>query len=198
MKTRSLLRSTAFPTTTSLCMLPLLVILVLTLVGCGGGGGGDAAAAAAAAAAVDATTDSNQQCSGTTSDKETCSSSSQPRSKSKYVATQFINFNINTIGGLASAGECEGLTVDPFTGLCYIGNQDSIEDDFLRRLQIVKIVLDRIAFDLISDHVYVDQSPDVLIIFLWFQNSLCVVRSVRTQHPTCWTKGASLTNSLVK
>lgn len=103
-----------------------------------------------------------QQC--TSSDgSTTCSSSSTGR---RYTATQYINFNINTSGGLASAGECKDLPVDPNTGYCYIGNHNSIEQDLLRRLEIIKILLDRMAFDLISDHKYIDSRPDVLKIFM--------------------------------
>jgi hypothetical protein len=84
----------------------------------------------------------------------------------RYTATQFINFNINTSGGLAAKGECEGLLVDGKTGLCYIGNQESVEEDLARRLRIIKIVLDRIAADVLSDHKFVDSRDDVLKIFM--------------------------------
>ncbi len=42
--------------------------------------------------------------------------------KGRYTATQFISFTINTMGGSAEHGECEGLDVDPKSGLCYLGN----------------------------------------------------------------------------
>ena len=63
-------------------------------------------------------------------------SSTPPR----YHATQFISFTINTLGGLAEYGECEGRKVDPNSNSCYLGSDD-IESDVNHRLAILEEVL---------------------------------------------------------
>ena len=60
--------------------------------------------------------------------------------KGKYHATQFISFTINTLGGLDEYGECEGRSVDPASGSCYLGDDD-IESDVNHRLAIFEEVL---------------------------------------------------------
>lgn len=58
----------------------------------------------------------------------------------RYHGTQFISFTINTLGGLAEYGECEGRSVDPNSNSCYLGNDD-IEADVNHRLGILEEVL---------------------------------------------------------
>ena len=38
----------------------------------------------------------------------------------RYHATQFLSFTINTLGGLADKGECEGRNVDPKSNTCIL------------------------------------------------------------------------------
>ena len=61
-------------------------------------------------------------------------------SASRYHATQFMSFTINTLGGLAEHGECEGRNVDPKSDSCYLGNDD-IGEDLNHRLAILEEVL---------------------------------------------------------
>ena len=56
-----------------------------------------------------------------------------PHTKGRYYATQFISFTINTLGGSASDGECEGRPVDPKVDGCYLGDDD-LETDINHRL----------------------------------------------------------------
>ena len=58
----------------------------------------------------------------------------------RYHGTQFISFTINTLGGLAEHGECDGKNVDPTSGTCYLGDDD-IEADVNHRLMILEEVL---------------------------------------------------------
>lgn len=89
----------------------------------------------------------------------------------KYIATQFISFTINTLGGLAEHGECDGRPVDPY-GVCYMGNVNNITEDILHRAEIVKKVLYRIKQDSFAESPDIDHSDNVLKIvampeFFW-------------------------------
>ena len=68
-------------------------------------------------------------------------SSPPPRRRRRYHATQFVSFTINTLGGLAKHGECEGRSIDPDSNSCYLGNSDDIESDVNHRLSILEEVL---------------------------------------------------------
>jgi hypothetical protein len=80
---------------------------------------------------------------------------------SKYIATQFISFTINTLGGLAAHGECEGRNVDP-NGVCYLGDAQNITNDVQHRLQIVEKVLKLIKNDSFKESPDVDHLDNVL------------------------------------
>ena len=88
------------------------------------------------------------------------------KERPRYVATQFLSFTINTLGGLEEHGECQGRPVDPTTGSCYLGNSDNITDDMLHRLDIVTSVLHRIKQDAFAESPDIDHSDDVLKIFM--------------------------------
>ena len=79
----------------------------------------------------------------------------------KYIATQFISFTINTLGGLAEHGECDGRPVDPY-GVCYMGNVNNITEDILHRAEIIKKVLYRIKKDSFAESPDIDHSDNVL------------------------------------
>lgn len=85
---------------------------------------------------------------------------------SKYAATQFISFSINTLGGIAKHGECEGRTVDPEDGLCYLGNKDDLEDDLNHRFDLLAEVLLTLKEDHLNEMPEIDHSPSVLKIFM--------------------------------
>ena len=90
------------------------------------------------------------------------------RQNYKYKATQFISFTINTLGGLASKGECEGRQVDPeYDGkqICYLGDKN-ITKDIHHRFAIVQEVLDVIRHDVVSDDPEIDSSSDILKIVM--------------------------------
>ena len=80
-----------------------------------------------------------------------------------YKATQFISFTINTFGGLAAHGECDGRDVDE-DGMCYIGNDD-IKEDVYHRAMLVLEVLEAIKADINASDPEIEHSADVLKIF---------------------------------
>ncbi|KAL9190681.1 hypothetical protein ACHAXT_000387 [Thalassiosira profunda] len=81
--------------------------------------------------------------------------------KGRYHATQFISFTINTLGGLAEFGECEGRSVDPASGSCYLGDDD-IESDVNHRLAIFEEVLYILRNDVFQEEPEIDRDPGVL------------------------------------
>jgi hypothetical protein len=85
---------------------------------------------------------------------------------SPYSATQFISFSINTLGGMDKYGECEGRSVDPADGLCYLGNADDLVEDLDHRFRIVFEVLQALKEDKLNEYPEVDHSPNVLKIFM--------------------------------
>lgn len=85
-----------------------------------------------------------------------------------YTSTQFISFTINTLGGLAAEGECQGRAVDnDYDGkrICYLGDRANLTQDLFHRFAIVKEVIDVIRRDMESDDPEIDHSPHVLKIF---------------------------------
>lgn len=84
---------------------------------------------------------------------------------SKYSATQFISFSINTLGGLDEFGECEGRIVDT-DGVCYLGNKKDLDEDVEHRFSIVEEVLLTLKEDQLLEEPEVDHSPHVLKIFM--------------------------------
>jgi hypothetical protein len=87
----------------------------------------------------------------------------------RYRATQFISFTINTMGGLASKGECVGRDIDnDYEGqaVCYLGNRQNITEDLLHRFRIVQDALTIVKNDKFADDPEIDHSPDVLKIFM--------------------------------
>lgn len=85
--------------------------------------------------------------------------------QSKYIGTQFVSFTINTFGGLADKGECEGRQVDT-AGMCYLGNKANLTEDVAHRLSIVMEVLDRIQEDMNATKPVMDHRDDVLKIVM--------------------------------
>lgn len=85
---------------------------------------------------------------------------------SKYTATQFISFSINTLGGMDEYGECEGRSVDPRSGLCYLGDADNLEEDLNHRFAILTKVLKTIKEDELNEFPEIDHSSHVLKIFM--------------------------------
>jgi hypothetical protein len=85
---------------------------------------------------------------------------------SKYTGTQFISFTINTFGGFANKGECEGRQVDVSTGTCYLGNNLNITEDVEHRLNLLYEVLDDLKADVRSEEPKIDHRSDVLKIFM--------------------------------
>lgn len=84
----------------------------------------------------------------------------------RYVATQFISFTINTIGGIADKDECEGRPVDPNNGFCYLGNSNNITEDTYHRMAIVEAVLARIQRDASVDRPDIDHDDNILKIVM--------------------------------
>jgi hypothetical protein len=85
---------------------------------------------------------------------------------SKYTGTQFISFTINTFGGFANKGECEGRQVDASTGTCYLGNNQNITEDVEHRLNLLYEVLDKLKADVTSEEPKIDHRSDILKIFM--------------------------------
>jgi hypothetical protein len=85
----------------------------------------------------------------------------------KYTATQFISFTISTMGGLADAGECEGLVVDEATGSCYLGDATNIAADLAHRLQIVANVIRTLRTDVFKEQSSIDHADHVLKIVMF-------------------------------
>jgi hypothetical protein len=91
----------------------------------------------------------------------------------QYVATQFISVTINTMGGIQEHGECNhGHTVDPNSGLCYLGDLHNITHDIEHRLEIVQTILKRIKLDSFQESPDIDHIDNVLKIvsfpeFFW-------------------------------
>lgn len=85
---------------------------------------------------------------------------------SEYTGTQFISFTINTFGGFANKGECEGREVDASTGTCYLGNNKNITEDVEHRLSLLYEVLDNLKGDVRSGEPKIDHRSDVLKIFM--------------------------------
>lgn len=81
----------------------------------------------------------------------------------RYKATQFISFTINTFGGLAEHGECNGRDVDG-NGVCYLGS-NNITEDVTHRALIVRQVLEALKKDIDSEDPEIDHSSQVLKIF---------------------------------
>ena len=80
----------------------------------------------------------------------------------QYVATQFISFTINTMGGLQEHGECHHRTVDPNSGACYLGDVHNITHDIEHRLEIVQTILKRIKADSFQESPDIDHIDNVL------------------------------------
>lgn len=78
--------------------------------------------------------------------------------KSKYKATQFISFSINTMGGIAEHGECVGRDVAD-DGTCYLGSFD-IAKDVEQRALLVAGVLDLLKNDKHKKHPNIDPRSD--------------------------------------
>jgi predicted amidohydrolase len=83
-----------------------------------------------------------------------------------YVATQFISVTINTFGGIAEEGECEGRDVSPI-GTCYLGNLNNITDDIYHRLSIVEQILSKLRNDAFQEKRDIDHSDNVLKIVMF-------------------------------
>lgn len=83
----------------------------------------------------------------------------------RYRATQFLSFTINTMGGLADKGECDGRIVDAETNTCYLGNEN-ITKDALHRLKIVDAILKTCIADSFVEVPSIDHSDDVLKILM--------------------------------
>ncbi|KAL3805874.1 hypothetical protein HJC23_007835 [Cyclotella cryptica] len=88
-----------------------------------------------------------------------------PHTEGRYYATQFISFTINTSGGSASDGECEGRLVDPKEDACYLGNED-VEKDVNHRLAILADVLRTLHNDVFKEDPEIDRDPRVLKILM--------------------------------
>jgi len=86
--------------------------------------------------------------------------------KSKYKATQFISFTINTLGGSSADGECDGRSVDPKTGLCYLGNTRDLSEDVHHRARIVEEVLHKLKNDAFTEEPEIDRNSNVLKIVM--------------------------------
>lgn len=81
----------------------------------------------------------------------------------RYKATQFISFTINTFGGLADHGECEGRPVDD-NGMCYLGSSN-ITEGIIHRAKIVAEALKKLKEDIEKNDPEIDHSDNVLKIF---------------------------------
>ena len=84
----------------------------------------------------------------------------------RYTATQFISFTINTFGGFANQGECEGRDVDSASGMCYLGNRQNLTDDVYHRYTLLTQVLDTLRADIREEFPRVDHRRNVLKIFM--------------------------------
>jgi len=96
---------------------------------------------------------------------ESSHTSFSPHTEGRYNATQFISFTINTLGGSASNGECEGRLVDPKEDACYLGNED-VEKDVNHRLAIIADVLRTLRDDVFKEDPEIDRDPRVLKILM--------------------------------
>lgn len=85
----------------------------------------------------------------------------------KYSATQFISFTINTMGGLAEEGECDGLVVDESTGSCYLGNAKNMTADLHHRIQIVARVIQTLQNDAYKERPVIEHADHVLKIVMF-------------------------------
>jgi predicted amidohydrolase len=83
-----------------------------------------------------------------------------------YAATQFISVTINTFGGIAEEGECEGRDVSPI-GTCYLGNLNNITDDIYHRLSIVEQILSKLRNDAFQEKRDIDHNDNVLKIVMF-------------------------------
>ncbi|KAL3915885.1 MAG: hypothetical protein SGARI_008086, partial [Bacillariaceae sp.] len=93
----------------------------------------------------------------------------QIKRDSKYTATQFLSFSINTAGGVEEFGECEGRFVDTEgvnEGTCYLGNQTDLRADLEHRFLILKTVLEGLSKDKSTELPKIDHSSNVLKIFM--------------------------------
>ena len=88
-----------------------------------------------------------------------------PHTNGRYYATQFVSFTINTLGGSASDGECEGRSIDPKEDACYLGNDD-LETDINHRLAIIEDVLTTLRNDVFAEEPEIDRDPRVLKILM--------------------------------
>lgn len=103
-------------------------------------------------------------------DKSTTTASSSSTSTTststpRYHATQFMSFTINTLGGLAEHGECEGRNIDPASKSCYLGDDD-IETDVNHRLAILEEVLSILRQVWYHRYYYLFMSSQSIIFFL--------------------------------
>lgn len=85
----------------------------------------------------------------------------------KYKATQFISFSINTMGGLADKGECEGLVVDEASGTCYLGNQNNMTEDLQHRVTIIAQVIQALRADAFQENPVIDHSDTTLKVMMF-------------------------------
>lgn len=100
--------------------------------------------------------------------KEVTSTSEPPQQQErKYKSTQFVSFSINTMGGLADRGECEGLVVDKATGTCYLGDTANITQDLDFRIRVVESVLNRLHADVFAETPKINHANSVLKIVLF-------------------------------
>jgi len=96
----------------------------------------------------------------------TTTDDSSPRRDSKYKATQFISFTINTLGGSAEDGECKGRDVDPQNDMCYLGNTKDLAEDIHHRARIFEQVLDKLKNDAFTETPEISRSSNVLKIVM--------------------------------
>ena len=101
----------------------------------------------------------------------TATGSTSATTSVEYIATQFISFTINTIGGIAAKGECDNppRPVDPRNGFCYLGhveNDDNVTQDIFHRLALVEEVLHRIKLDAYRESPDIDHTDNVLKIVM--------------------------------
>ena len=158
-------RGSSFPTRQSPSWKNLLLVTalaVILIVGAFFAGSAFAGSGSSHAESTSTSSKHQQQLQYDVSDGDDDSSSA---SIPRYVATQFISFTINTIGGIADKGECEGVPVDPSNGFCYLGNAN-ITEDLYHRLSIVEEVLNRIKHDAYSEYPDIDHADDVLKIVM--------------------------------
>jgi predicted amidohydrolase len=84
----------------------------------------------------------------------------------RFIATQFISFTINTLGGRDDMGECEGKEVDTNSGLCYLGNSYNITEDVMHRLAIASRIIAKIKQNAFAESPDIDYADDVLKIVM--------------------------------